>query len=65
MAEISKARHAQIFGIPYDIYKIIYERGWRDAEERIKKEKATKIETFHSRVSFDNIKVKPVQKREK
>jgi|GEM_PF-5137894 len=32
---ISKKMHAQILGIPYYIYKIAYDRGWRDAKEEL------------------------------
>ncbi|HUU39586.1 MAG TPA: hypothetical protein VMW42_01455 [Desulfatiglandales bacterium] len=41
---ISKKTHAKILSIPYSIYKIAYDRGWRDAEERTKKEKTTNKE---------------------
>lgn len=35
-----KKEHAKILSVPYEIYEIIYNRGWRDAErERKLKEK--------------------------
>jgi len=32
---ISKKTHAKILSIPYSIYKIAYDRGWRDAKEEL------------------------------
>jgi len=33
---ISKKTHAKILGVQYGIYKIIYNRGWKEANEFIR-----------------------------